>query len=106
MSGIASSTRLHQAIAPSSGARWPSSWKCSAASRTEPLTMRDRSRSLTRRQFLGCSTATALAMALPRVLHADQGRLLVAASRQIEVEGKAATVFGLTGPDDRPGLTF
>jgi len=68
--------------------------------------MRDRSRSLTRRQFLGGSTATALAMALPRVLHADQGRLLVAASRQIEVEGKATTVFGLTGPDDRPGLTF
>ncbi|HEY2891293.1 MAG TPA: multicopper oxidase domain-containing protein [Dongiaceae bacterium] len=29
-----------------------------------------------------------------------------AATRQIEVEGKAATVFGLTGPDGRPGLTF
>ncbi len=68
--------------------------------------MRDLSLSLTRRHFLAGGTATALAMVLPSAPHADQGRLLVAASRQIEVEGKAATVFGLTGPDGRPGLTF
>jgi FtsP/CotA-like multicopper oxidase with cupredoxin domain len=31
---------------------------------------------------------------------------LAVVSRTIEVNGRAATVFGLTGPDDRPGLTL
>ncbi len=64
------------------------------------------SRSLTRRHFLAGGAAAALAAALPRIAHADQGRLLVAARRQLEVEGKSATVYGLTGPDGRPGLAF
>lgn len=68
--------------------------------------MRKFSRSLTRRHFLTGGAAAALAVTLPRIAHADQGRLLVAAKRQIEVEGKSATVYGLTGPDGRPGLTF
>ena len=31
---------------------------------------------------------------------------LTVVSRTIEVDGRAATVFGLTGPDDRPGLNL
>ena len=31
---------------------------------------------------------------------------LAIVSRTIEVNGRAATVFGLTGPDDKPGLTL
>ena len=31
---------------------------------------------------------------------------LAVVSRTIEVNGRAATVFGLTGPDDKPGLTL
>ena len=68
--------------------------------------MRNLGHSLTRRHFLAGGAAAALAVTLPRIPHADEGRLLVAARRQIEVEGKAATVFGLTGPDGRPGLAF
>ncbi|MDO8354728.1 MAG: multicopper oxidase domain-containing protein [Aestuariivirga sp.] len=37
---------------------------------------------------------------------APQPLKLAVASRTIEVNGRAATVFGLTGPDDRPGLTL
>ena len=31
---------------------------------------------------------------------------LTVVSRTIDVDGRAATVFGLTGPDDRPGLNL
>lgn len=37
---------------------------------------------------------------------APQPLKLAVASRTIEVNGRAASVFGLTGPDDRPGLTL
>ena len=37
---------------------------------------------------------------------APQPLKLAVVSRTIEVNGRAATVFGLTGPDDRPGLTL
>jgi FtsP/CotA-like multicopper oxidase with cupredoxin domain len=33
-------------------------------------------------------------------------RLVTAGTRTLEVNGKAATVFGLTGPDGKPGLTL
>ena len=42
-----------------------------------------------------------------RTVSAAQPPLKLAmVSRTIEVNGRAATVFGLTGPDDRPGLTL
>ena len=37
---------------------------------------------------------------------AQQPLKLAVASRTIEVNGRAATVFGLTGPNDRPGLNL
>jgi len=37
---------------------------------------------------------------------AQQPLKLAVVSRTIDVNGRAATVFGLTGPDDRPGLTL
>ena len=37
---------------------------------------------------------------------AQQPLKLAVVSRTIEVNGRAATVFGLTGPDDRPGLNL
>lgn len=55
----------------------------------------------TRRQFL---TATAGLALMPRLAMAATPALTVA-SRQLEVLGKAATVYGITGPDGRPGLT-
>ncbi len=40
------------------------------------------------------------------VTAAQQPLKLAVVSRTIEVNGRAATVFGLTGPDDRPGLNL
>lgn len=40
------------------------------------------------------------------VTAAPQPLKLAVVSRTIEVNGRAATVFGLTGPDDKPGLTL
>ena len=37
---------------------------------------------------------------------AQQPLKLAVVSRTIDVDGRAATVFGLTGPDDRPGLNL
>ncbi|MEQ1524929.1 MAG: multicopper oxidase domain-containing protein, partial [Aestuariivirga sp.] len=37
---------------------------------------------------------------------AQQPLKLAVVSRTIEVNGRAATVVGLTGPNDRPGLTL
>ena len=42
--------------------------------------------------------------ALPRLALASPAAQLTVASRQLEVLGKAATVFGITGPDGKPGL--
>ena len=63
-------------------------------------------RPLSRRGFLAGSAASALALSWPRGLQAGDSRTLTVATRQLDVEGKAATVYGLTGPDGRPGLTF
>ena len=47
-----------------------------------------------------------LMLAGGRVSAAPQPLKLAVVSRSIDVNGRAATVFGLTGPDDRPGLTL
>ena len=40
----------------------------------------------------------------PRLAVASEQRLLTVARRTLEVKGKAATVFGITGPNGKPGL--
>ena len=58
----------------------------------------------TRRQFLTATAGLALLPALPRMGFAAPAAQLTVASRQLEVLGKAATVYGITGPDGKPGL--
>ena len=58
----------------------------------------------TRRQFLTGTAALTLLPALPRLALATPAASLTIAARQIEVLGKAATVFGITGPDGKSGL--
>jgi FtsP/CotA-like multicopper oxidase with cupredoxin domain len=56
----------------------------------------------TRRGFMaGASALAASALARPTWAAAPA---LTVASRQIEVLGRAATVYGMTGPDGRPGI--
>lgn len=57
----------------------------------------------TRRQFLTKAAGLALLPALPRLALAAPTASLTVASRQIEVLGKAAKVFGITGPDGKSG---
>lgn len=61
---------------------------------------------LTRRRFLAGSATAAFALGLPRRALAAESRILTVAARQLEVEDKAATVYGLTAADGRPGLVF
>ena len=49
---------------------------------------------------------SSLLLAGRTVSAAPQPLKLAVVSRTIEVNGRAATVFGLTGPDDKPGLTL
>lgn len=58
----------------------------------------------TRRQFLTATAGLALMPALPRMGFAAPTASLTVASRQLEVLGKAAKVYGITGPDGKPGL--
>lgn len=59
---------------------------------------------LSRRQLLAAATA---ALAAPRLALAEAPALvLTAGTRTIDVLGKPARVFGLTGPDGRQGLTL
>ena len=58
----------------------------------------------TRRQFLSATAALTMLPALPRLALATPAASLTIAARQIEVLGKAATVFGITGPDGKSGL--
>lgn len=67
--------------------------------------------SLSRRQFLACTAACGAASTLPTLLapgaaSAATPTLLRAERRTIEVGGRAAAVFGLAGPDGRPGLSL
>ena len=62
---------------------------------------------LSRRGFLAATAATGagvLALSLSEALRAEDTATLVAATRQIEIAGRAATVYGLIGPGGRPGL--
>lgn len=59
---------------------------------------------LSRRQLLAAATA---ALAAPRLALAEAPALvLTAGTRTIDVAGKPARVFGLTGPDGRQGVTL
>jgi FtsP/CotA-like multicopper oxidase with cupredoxin domain len=61
--------------------------------------------STSRRAFLGAVASAGALSLLPGVLHAStNAKRLVAGTRTIEVNGRAARVFRLTGPDGRPGL--
>ena len=54
----------------------------------------------------GCAALLGLAGHAISPAKAAAPRLLSIDSRSIEVNGKSARVYGLTGPDGRPGLTF
>ena len=44
---------------------------------------------------------------LPRLARAEpEPKLLTVSKRVLEVKGKPATVYGITGPDGKPGLTM
>ena len=61
-----------------------------------------------RRSFLGAALAAGLLPVLPAALRAaspaPKRLLLLATTRTLEVNGRAARVFGLVGPVGRPGL--
>jgi FtsP/CotA-like multicopper oxidase with cupredoxin domain len=59
-----------------------------------------------RRRFLKAALAAAALPILPRAgrAAAPSGKRLVAGTRIIEVNGRPAKVFGLIGPDGRPGI--
>ena len=62
---------------------------------------------LTRRGFLAATSASAAALLLPAQVRAQSTRVtLSATSRTIEVQGKAATVWGLLDGNGRSGLVF
>jgi len=61
---------------------------------------------LSRRTFLAGALATGILSALPasRSAASDAGKRLVAGTRTLEVNGRAARVYSLIGPDGRPGI--
>ena len=60
---------------------------------------------ISRRGFMTGLAATSLSLSLPRPVLADvPSPLLTVSTRILEVNGKAAKVFGLTGPGGKPGL--
>jgi FtsP/CotA-like multicopper oxidase with cupredoxin domain len=61
------------------------------------------SKTVSRRGFLSAASATALLPAMARAAPPGSQRL-VAGTRMLEVNGRPARVFGLLGPDGRPGL--
>lgn len=64
------------------------------------------SKSFSRRQFLKTTLAAGMLPVLPDALRAAPSaqRRLVAGTRVLEVNGRSAKVFGLTGPDGLPGI--
>ena len=64
------------------------------------------SKPFSRRQFLNAALATGILPALPRAGRAESAapKHLVAGTRVLEVSGRSAKVFALTGPDGRPGI--
>ncbi|MGV8988331.1 MAG: multicopper oxidase family protein [Cypionkella sp.] len=62
---------------------------------------------LTRRGFLAASAATVASTALPRLAYGQQAPLsLTAASRVLDINGKAATVYGLANAAGKQGLVL
>ena len=61
---------------------------------------------LSRRTFLVGALATGILSTLPasRSAASDAGKRLVAGTRTLEVNGRAARVYSLIGPDGRPGI--
>src|SRR5712692_4187533 len=61
---------------------------------------------LSRRTFLAASLATGILSTLPasRSVASDDAKRLVAGTRTLEVNGRAARVYSLIGPDGRPGI--
>jgi FtsP/CotA-like multicopper oxidase with cupredoxin domain len=61
---------------------------------------------LSRRTFLAGGLAAGILSTLPASLSAASGagKRLVAGTRTLEVNGRAARVYGLIGPDGRPGI--
>ena len=64
------------------------------------------SRPFSRRQFLAAALAAGMSPILPRPGRAESSaaRRLVAGTRVLQVNGRPAEVFALTGPDGRPGI--
>jgi FtsP/CotA-like multicopper oxidase with cupredoxin domain len=64
------------------------------------------SRSFSRRRFLNTALAAGMLPVLPGAAWASPSapKRLVAGTRVLEVNGRSAKVFGLTGPDGRPGI--
>jgi FtsP/CotA-like multicopper oxidase with cupredoxin domain len=64
------------------------------------------SKSFSRRRFLHTALAASVVPILPDAARgaAPAPKRLVAGTRVLEVNGQPAKVFGLTGPDERPGI--
>ena len=64
------------------------------------------SKPYSRREFLGAALAAGVLPILPSAVRAASPvpKRLVAGTRVLEVNGRPAKVFGLTGPDGRPGI--
>jgi len=64
------------------------------------------SKAISRRGFLGAALVTGVLPVLPVSVRAASPtpRRLVAGTRTLEVNGRAARVFGLIGPDGHPGI--
>jgi FtsP/CotA-like multicopper oxidase with cupredoxin domain len=63
------------------------------------------SKSFSRRRFLHTALAAGVLPILPDAARAaPAAKRLVAGTRMLEVNGRPAKVFGLTGPDRRPGI--
>ena len=62
---------------------------------------------MNRRDLLLAGLAGTSLMGLPRLALADaQSKLLIVSKRVLEVKGKPATVYGIAGPDGKPGLSM
>lgn len=62
---------------------------------------------MNRREILLAGLAGTALTGLPRLARAEaEPKLLTVSRRSLEVKGKAASVYGLTGPDGKPGLSM
>ena len=66
--------------------------------------MQTRAGMVMNRRELAAGLAGITLLGMPRLAAAQAQRIVTVSRRTLEVKGKAATVFGLTGPDGKPGL--